>query len=155
MPRIPPGIYNIRYTPTVPPPPVGGLFATSDGISQQVSAKALRPPFVQRWIVAPVTGPDPDTHIIILDFIGPRAGWGLGGGEFPNHTRVSLLTNSRQWIIRETNLGSRIYHIIEPSPVLEVTKAVAVDDELLFVNSFPLGVPLPRWEFIPVNTDED
>ena len=67
------------------------------------------------------------------------------------------------------------FSIIEPSPVIGVTRAVAVDDELvrtlsskslhliysyfdpqLFVNSFPLGVPLPRWEFIPVNrVDED
>ena len=50
MPKLPPGIYHIRYIPTVPPPPIGGSYATNEGLNAQVSAKALEARFQQQVI---------------------------------------------------------------------------------------------------------
>jgi len=154
MPSIPPGVYHIRYLPTNPPFPIGGAYATSDGLNAQLSAKALRPPFEQTWIIAPVVGPNPDAHTIILASpIGPRAGWGLGGGE-PIHVPVVLLNRFRDWIINEAVPGNRIYHILDPSPIIGVRKAVALDGERLFVNNYPEGAPLPLWQITPAGIED-
>jgi len=154
MPKIPPGIYHIRYAPTDPPPPIGGSYATSEGFTEQISAKALRPPFQQKWAIAPI---DPDNEvysIVLLDSIPPTAGWGLGGGK-PNHVPVVLIpTRYNQWFFEEVDFENRIFQIIDPSPIIGVTKAVDLEGNLLFVNSFPVGADLPLWQIIPADSEE-
>ena len=73
MSKLPPGIYHIRYIPTVPPPP-GGSYATNEGFNAQVAAKALRPPFQQQviYFYSPLSS-EPSILIEIILTVGSLA----------------------------------------------------------------------------------
>ena len=73
MSKLPPGVYHIRYIPTVPPPPEGGSFATNEGFNAQVSAKALRPPLQQQviYFYSPLSSEPSIIEIVIT--VGSRA----------------------------------------------------------------------------------
>jgi len=147
---LPPNNYLIRWAPRDPPPP-GGVYATSEGLGAQIAAKALGPPpLEQNWTIVPVDGGRPDEYFITLaEFAGPRAGWNLGG-EIPVHVPVILAVDRlARWIITPVDHENRIYRITDPTTLIGVVRAVAQDDNRLFVNTYVVGADLPQWQITP------
>jgi len=141
------GYQHIRWAPR----DAGGLYATSAGIDAQIAAKALGPPpLEQNWAIVRADGGGRDEYFIILALItGRRAGWGLVEGENPVHAPVLLTNRVARWTITPVDRQNGIYQITDPSGV--TPRAVAEENNRLFVKTYGAGADLPRWQITPSN----
>jgi len=140
--RIEPGIYRIK----VNGPPIGGSYATNNGVDNIVTAVAEVPPFIQRQNWEVKVGPS-GNNFVIQPQSPPDvdSGWAYGD----NDTLIRLL-EPKEFDIVAVPGHSDVYTI--EAVKLEIDTVLCVDvqadgDLILKVFVVPRPVELPKWQF--------
>jgi len=141
--RIDPGIYRIK----VNGPPIGGSYATNNGVDNIVTTEAEVPPFIERQIWQVNVGSS-GNNFVIQPQSPPDvySGWAYGD----NDSLIRLL-EPREFNIVAVDGHSDVYTI--QAIKLEIDTALFVDvqadgDLTLKTFIFPINpAKLPKWQF--------
>jgi len=141
--RIDPGIYRIK----VNGPPIGGSYATNNGVDNSITAVAEVPPFIQRQVWKVNVGPSGNNFIIQPQFPPDvDSGWA-----YKDNDPLIRLLEPKEFNIVAVGGYSDVYTI--QAAKLEIDTVLFVDvqaDGDLFLKRFVLPTDpakLPKWQF--------